>query len=267
MTLAHELPLTALQYYATAPYPCSYLPQKVARSQVAVPAHAIHSDTYSQLVQRGFRRSGLYTYRPLCDACSACQSLRVCVPQFVPSRSQRRSWRQHRGLAVRVLPLGFQPEHYALYLRYLAAKHPGGGMDQDSVEQYTQYLMQSRVNTRLVEFREAAADDDDVPAFSGTLRMVSVIDVLNDGLSAVYTFYDPEPRASYGTYGVLWQIEQARQMGLPHVYLGYWIAGSAKMAYKQNFQPAEFLQAGRWRRLTQGLSTMEPKPEPAVSES
>ena len=169
----------------------------------------------------------------------ACVPVRIPVGKFEASRSQRRAWNLHQELSSQAQPLKFRLEHYALYLRYQSRRHSGGGMDNDSRDQYSHFLLQSRVDTRLIEFRD-----------EGQLAMVSIVDYLPDGLSSVYTFYEPDRRgASFGTYNVLWQIESCRRLGLPYLYLGYWIRESPKMAYKSKFEPIEGFIGGAWRRL------------------
>ncbi len=236
MTRLYDLPTQQLQFYATAPYACSYLPGLEARSQVVTPGYLVDKHLYSTLVDTGFRRSGVFTYRPHCQRCNACIPVRVDVNAFVPNRSQRRAWNRHLSLETLSMPLQFHPEHYALYTRYQLSRHLEGNASQDSQEQYVHFLLQSTVPSHLVEFRE-----------NGVLRMVSIIDELDQGLSSVYTFYDPAlPKASFGTYNVLWQIEACRRQNLPWLYLGYWIQHSDKMAYKIQFQPLQGLVGQHW---------------------
>jgi len=236
MSEPKDLRVKVRQLYTTAEYPCSYLPEHAPRSQVAAPTHLIDSGLYGDLVRRGFRRSGLFTYRPHCDQCSACQPIRVDVARFQPSRTQRRTWKRQEPLTAHITGLRWDDEHFALYERYQSRRHPGAGMDDDMQSQYRQFLLTSRVDTRLVEFRDA----------SGRLQIVSVIDVLNDGLSAVYTFFEPDTDGSLGTWSVLWQLEQCRAAGLPWLYLGYWIEESRKMTYKSAFRPYQVFRSGHW---------------------
>ena len=246
-----RLPFSLLQFYATSSYPCSYLPDQEARSQVATPAHLIDTGVYSQLIRVGFRRSGAFTYRPWCDSCRACIPVRLPVERLEMSRSQRRALKKHGNLQVRELPLTHHEAHYELYARYQASRHPGGGMDEDSRDQYAQFLLESQVDTRLMEFSE-----------NGQLRMVSIIDVLDDGISSVYTFFDPDiPGATFGTYNILWQARLCQQLDLPYLYLGYWIRESRKMAYKANFRPIQGYIGGIWRELSrQELDHQPPSP-------
>jgi arginyl-tRNA--protein-N-Asp/Glu arginylyltransferase len=256
MSSLNDIPITALNFYLTAPYPCSYLPHLQARSQVATPTFLINTQLYSELVRHGFRRSSTYIYRPRCDTCSACVQMRVLAKSFMPNRSQRRAWAQHASLDATLHPLQDRSEYYDLYQRYQRARHPDGGMDNDDRDAYQTFLLQSHVDTLLVEFRDV-----------GILRMVSVIDLLGDGLSSVYTFFDPDiPRARFGVYNVLWQIELCRKLELEYVYLGYWIENSRKMSYKTQYQPAEGLQNGIWQTLTEHVLSSAEGPDQRPAE-
>lgn len=239
MTNLKDMPFSVLHYYATAPYPCSYLDDKEARSQVATPVQFISTDVYSYLIQRGFRRSGIFTYRPYCDRCQACLPTRILTQSFQPNRSQKRAWKQHQDLIATYCHLEFKQEHFDLYQRYQSTRHQGGGMDQDTSEQYIEFLLRSNIKTHLIEFRTP----------SGELSMVSIIDRVNDGLSSVYTFFNPEPHQSLGIYNILWQINEAKRLSLPYVYLGYWIEQSPKMRYKSHFHPLEIFHQQAWKKI------------------
>jgi len=227
----------SIELLRTENHPCSYLPGRQARSLIAFPARIVDSNIYNAMIQDGFRRSGHFVYRPDCENCQACKPVRLRVQELAIDRSQRRALKHHANLEAQEIPLLFIDEHYALYKRYQQSRHAGGGMDEDDEEQYARFLMQSQVDTRLIEFRE-----------NDQLRLVSIIDVLADGLSSVYTFFEPDiQNASFGTYNILWQAATCRQIGLPYLYLGYWIAQSQKMAYKARFQPLEILKDGHWQ--------------------
>ena len=239
MTLPHERSLQQLSFYITTPYACGYLAHREARSLIATPQHLVDAEVYSDLIRLGFRRSGKYAYRPHCEHCSACTPVRLPVAQFTPGRSQRRAWKRHENLSVRIREPHFSAAHYALYRAYQQARHAGGGMDGDDAGQYRDFLTESNVGTVMVEFREGE-----------TLRMVSVVDNVRDGLSAVYTFYDcGVPGSAYGTFNILWLIAWCRELGLPYLYLGYWIPESRKMAYKKNFVPLQAFLDGTWKIL------------------
>lgn len=225
-----------LQFYTTASYPCSYLPGQMARSEVAAPAHLVDAQAYSGLIEQGFRRSGLFTYRPDCETCQACIPIRIDVRRFQRDRTQRKLWQRMQGLQVRIAPLHWDPMHFDLYRRYQAHRHAGAGMDQDDQSQYTQFLLTSRVSSSMAEFTDPEHG----------LQMVAIMDHVQSGISAVYTFFDPGVRGSLGTYGILWQLEYCRRLGLPWLYLGYWVEDSRKMAYKARFGPHQILRGGVW---------------------
>ncbi len=246
--------LATVNWYATAQYACSYLPDAQARSQVAVLSPAQAAGAYSELITRGFRRSGVHVYRPQCDHCKACIPTRINVADFVPSRSQRRAAKALDGLTIRQVPLGFYAEHWALYQRYQTARHLDGSAtdsadsthnsdEANTPQAYSQFLLRSHVDSAMVELRHAQGE------YAGALYAVTLVDTVADGLSAVYTFFEPQSehaKGSPGTACVLWMVAQARALNLPYVYLGYWISESRKMAYKSNFHPLEVLRNGTW---------------------
>ena len=228
-----------LAFYLSAEHPCSYLPERMARTVFLDPHAAPRREVYQKLAARGFRRSGPLLYRPECAHCSACVPVRIPVAAFRPDRSQRRIRHRNRDLTVRMLPPRFNAEHFGLYHRYLEIRHPDGGMDQHSEMDYAGFLVSRWSESVFVEMRLA-----------GRLAAVAVVDVFTDALSAVYTFYDPRlARRSLGTFAILWEIDEARRRGSRWLYLGYWIAASPKMAYKDRFRPCERLGPEGWEPL------------------
>lgn len=228
-----------LGFYASPPHECSYLEDREAATLFVDPYAPMSKRIYSVLAEIGFRRSGPYVYRPRCPGCSACQSARIPAAEFQPNRSQRRTWNRNRDIEATVRDDSFREEHFELYRRYTSRRHTGGGMDVDSPEQYRNFLTSPWSDTAFVEFRAG-----------GRLLGVSVTDGLDKGLSAVYTFFDPdEHKRGLGVFAILWQVEEARRIGLDWLYLGYWIKECPKMAYKANFYPLEVYIGGQWRRL------------------
>jgi arginine-tRNA-protein transferase len=199
----------------------------------------MNSTLYGQLSLYGFRRSGNYIYRPQCAECQACIPVRIPVADFVPNRQQKRTGRFNEDLEISSVSANFVQEHYDLYAKYIHVRHSDGDMFPPSIAQYVSFLFSDWCNTRLIEFRA-----------EGRLLAVAVCDYLRNGLSAVYTFYDPEEeKRSLGTIAVLWQIKEALRLGLPYVYLGYWVKESPKMAYKTRYQPLEAFISQRWQVL------------------
>lgn len=243
MSSPQELPIQTLQFYVTTPYPCGYIAKNLAQSLIASPHHSVNTDVYSDLINQGFRRSGKFSYRPHCEHCNKCVPVRIVLDQFIPTRSQKRAYKQHQHLTATILPLGFYPSHFALYVEYQGLRHATEENINQETEtseehQYKQFLCQSHVDSLMVEFRD---EHDQV-------KIVSVIDIVKNGISAVYTFYDAtKVKASYGTYAIMWLIDWTKQRRLPYVYLGYWIQESPKMAYKEKFKTQQKLIDGEWQ--------------------
>lgn len=241
--------------FLSLPHACGYLPDRISTSLFLDPRRRLDSEAYGAFVARGFRRSGDFVYRPHCGECQACVPVRIPVARFRPNRGQRRIWKRNRDVTVIPRAPGFHAEHFALYLRYQARRHAGGGMDDADPEKYLNFLMARDIETLFYELRAGER-----------LLAVAVADRLPDGLSAVYTFYDPDaPRRGLGVYAVLWQAEEARRLGLPHLYLGYWIEESPKMAYKGKYRPLEAYRDGRWAEA--GFSHSGPVPGPTHRSS
>lgn len=229
-------PNETIRVFQTLDHACGYFPDRSARNLVLDPVSPALPPLYGRALERGFRRSGGHVYRPQCDGCRACVSSRIDVARFVPDRTQRRCLRRNADLELRVAPAVANDENFALYRRYLGARHAGGGMDDPAPDDFERFLACDWSPTRFLELRR-----------DGELLAVAVTDVLPTGLSAVYTFYAPEhPSRSLGTCAILRQIELARSNGLPHLYLGYWIAGHPKMDYKARFDALETMRDGAW---------------------
>lgn len=227
-------------FYVLAETPCPYLPDRRERKLITELPHQGAGQLYSALSRAGFRRSHRFAYRPSCTGCLACVPIRVVVPEFKARRTLKRIWRVNRGLTATQRPALATEEHYGLFVRYIASRHGGGDMAAMVFEDYRGMVEDGPLDTRIIEFRDA----------EGTLVAACLADWLSDGPSAVYSFFDPALAArSLGSYMVLWLIENSRHNGLPHVYLGYWIAQSRKMAYKVRFRPVEGLGPDGWTRL------------------
>lgn len=225
-----------IRVFQTLEHPCGYFADRQARNLVIDPVARGLPQVYGNALERGFRRSGGHVYRPHCVNCRACVAARIPVATFRPDRSQRRCLARNAEIDVQVVAPRCDDETFGLYRRYLEARHRGGGMDEAGEEDFERFLACAWSPTRFLELR-----------LDRELVAVAVTDVLPQGLSAVYTFYAPEHAArGLGTLAILQQVQWARREGLPHVYLGFWIAGHPKMDYKARFRPLEVLRDGHW---------------------
>ncbi|MGH8596250.1 MAG: arginyltransferase [Gammaproteobacteria bacterium] len=231
-------PPSGLGFFLTPPHKCGYLPGRSAVTIFVDPRRRTTVSTYSMLSEHGFRRSGDHVYRPQCPECNACVPVRVPVNEFKLRRSQARTLRVNADVVLIPRQPAFRHDHYTLYQRYITTRHAGGSMENPDPESYIEFLTAAWSDTTFYEFR---ADN--------RLLAVAVVDHLDDGLSAVYTFYDPsEAHRSLGRLAILKQIEIARALQVRWLYLGYWISACQKMSYKAEYQPLEYFRSGEWRR-------------------
>jgi arginyl-tRNA--protein-N-Asp/Glu arginylyltransferase len=228
--------LARLKFYATQPHTCSYLPEEQATTLFLDPSQPMDVNVYADLSEMGFRRSGDHLYRPHCQRCTACVPARIPCAQFLPGRQQKRILKRNADLVVSLTTPTFTEEYFTLYQRYIIERHADGDMYPPSREQFATFLVRDLPFSRFYEFRAA-----------GRLLAVAVTDVLPNGLSAVYTFYEPgEERRSLGRFAIMWQIGEALRLGLEAVYLGYWIKNCQKMSYKTQYRPIQLLIDQRW---------------------
>lgn len=235
--------LDDIGFRITPEHECSYLENHDAITLFVDPDYPIVMSQYSELAKLGFRRSGSNIYRPHCNDCGLCIPVRVPADEFKPNRSQRRNQSLNKDISFNVKDATYDQEHYELYRRYMKGRHAGGGMDNDEPESYENLIAANWSHSKLLEFR-----------LEDKLIMVAVIDCFNDGISAVYTFFDPEyPKRGLGVFGVLSEIEYTKSLKLDWLYLGYWNPKTNKMSYKSNYQPLEFFNGHDWQWLEKGF--------------
>lgn len=238
------------QYFLTAPAPCPYLSGRSERKVFTYVTGQFAKEKNSVLTQNGFRRSQNIAYRPVCDGCRACISIRIIVDDFVPDRSMKRIIRKNAETDIKVCPPQATIEQYRLFKHYLEKRHADGGMNGMTFHDYQMMVDDTFVNTSLVEYRRALSDGSEQGKILPLIAS-SLTDVVEDGLSMVYSFFSPEEKhLSLGTFMILDHIRRAKFLGLPYVYLGYWIKGSKKMDYKSRFWPQEQLTSSGWKMTT-----------------
>ncbi len=248
--MLHRPPRRPQFFYTTAPLPCPYLPGRTERKIVTELSGTEAEALHERLSRAGFRRSHNIAYAPVCPGCQACVPIRVVSEDFTPDRTQRRILRANADLTISEMPARATAEQFTLFQRYQKNRHADGDMAAMGYYDYRAMIEDTPISTGILEFRDA----------QDRLLGACLTDWLADGLSAVYSFFDTdEDKRSLGTFAVLWLIGRARSLGLPYVYLGYWVPESRKMAYKARFKPSEILISGAWHRLGDGAEVLAPR--------